>query len=171
MASAGSRIFISYRREDSGGYAGRLFDRLSVQYGAAQVFRDIDDLGPGVDFVQEIEDSIGTAAVLIAIIGRDWPATDESGSRRLDQEEDFVRLEVGGALRKGIRVIPVLVGGAMIPADLPDDLARLRRLNALTISELEYQSGVERLFAAIDKELGGPPPPPVPVPAPTPPLP
>ena len=153
MTAVSSRIFISYRRDDSGGYAGRLFDQLSARFGS-QVFRDVDGLDLGVDFEQAIEESVGSAAVLIAVIGPDWAGADEAGHRRLDEPNDWVRLEVGGALRRNIRVIPVLVARAAIPTDLPEDLAPLAHRQSLTISDDNWRSGAERLIAAIEKELG-----------------
>jgi hypothetical protein len=109
------RIFVSYRRDDASGHAGRLYADLIAQF-PADAFRDIDSLEYGLDFVQEIDELVGSAEVLIAVIGQGWgAAVDESGHRRLDEPDDFVRLEVGGALRRNIRVIPVLVGGAKMP--------------------------------------------------------
>ncbi len=151
-----SRIFISYRRDDSPAYAGRLFDQLSARFGESQVFMDVDTLEPGVDFVQRIEESVGSADVLIAVIGRGWAsAVDESGHRKLDNPHDFVRIEVGGALRRNIRVIPVLVAGARMPTaeELPDDLDALTRRNGLEISDTDWRSGTERLFVAIEHVL------------------
>jgi TIR domain len=154
-----SRIFISYRRDDAPAYAGRLFDQLSERFGEAQVFMDVDTLEPGVDFFDHIEQSIGTAAVLIAVIGKGWAnAVDEDGHRRLDNPDDWVRLEVGGALRRDIRVIPVLVGGAQMPEaeELPEDLAELRRRSGLELSDLHWRAGTERLCVAIEHVLGTP---------------
>lgn len=156
-----SRIFISYRRDDAPAYAGRLFDQLSSRFGASQVFMDVDTLEPGVDFVQRIEESVGSADVLIAVIGRSWAsAVDENGNRRLDEPDDFVRLEVGGALRRDIRVIPVLVNGAKMPQaeELPEDLDGLARRNGLEIADTDWRSGTERLFVAIEHVLGTPAP-------------
>jgi hypothetical protein len=154
-----SRIFISYRRDDAPAYAGRLFDQLSERFGEAQVFMDVDTLEPGVDFFEHIEQSIGSAAVLIAVIGKGWAnAVDEDGHRRLDNPDDWVRLEVGGALRRDIRVIPVLVGGAPMPEpeELPEDLADLRRRSGLELSDLHWRAGTERLCVAIEHVLKTP---------------
>jgi hypothetical protein len=154
-----SRIFISYRRDDAPAYAGRLFDQLSERFGEAQVFMDVDTLEPGVDFFEHIEQSIGSAAVLIAVIGKGWAnAVDEDGHRRLDNPDDWVRLEVGGALRRDIRVIPVLVGGAQMPEseELPEDLADLRRRSGLELSDLHWRAGTERLCVAIEHVLKTP---------------
>src|SRR6185503_11993481 len=102
-----SRIFISYRRGDTSAYAGRIYDRLSERFGDKQVFMDVDTIEPGADFVEYIEDAVGSCDVLIAVIGRDWSsATNPDGSRRLEDPEDFVRLEVGAGLERDVRVIP-----------------------------------------------------------------
>jgi hypothetical protein len=134
------RIFISYRRDDSPAYAGRLFDELSARFGVSHVF-----MGVGV----------GTADVLIAVIGRSWASADESGHRQLDDPDDVVRLEIGEALRRNIRVIPVLVGGAKMPsaAELPEELVGLARHNALEIADFDWRSGMQRLFVTIELAL------------------
>jgi hypothetical protein len=109
-----ARIFLCYRRDDSGGYAGRLYDRLGQRFGHDNLFMDIDTIAPGLDFVEAIEKAVGTCDVLLAVIGRQWlTSTDSQGQRRLDNPEDFVRLEIVTALVRQIRVIPVLVGGAI----------------------------------------------------------
>ena len=121
----GGQIFISYRREDSSAYAGRLYDRLSGRFPSHRIFIDVDNIAPGVDFVKAIEKSVGSCDVLISVVGKRWlTATDENGKRRLDSLDDFVRLEIATALKRGIRVIPVVVDGASMPrsAELPDEL-------------------------------------------------
>jgi hypothetical protein len=126
------QIFISYRRDDTSASAGRLYDRLLVCLPNNHIFIDVD-LDPGIDFVEAIETSVGSCDVLIAVIGKRWlTSSDDDGQRRLDNQEDFVRLEVATALKRNIRVIPVLVDGASIPrsSDLPDELKLLARRNA-----------------------------------------
>jgi formylglycine-generating enzyme required for sulfatase activity len=152
-----SRIFISYRRDDSAGYAGRLYDRLSERFGQGQIFMDIDTIEPGLDFVEVIEKAVGSCDVLIALIGRQWlTITDATGRRRLDNPEDFVRLEIATALDRNIRVIPVLVRGATVPrsTDLPDALKKLARRNALEISDTRFHYDVDRLIETLEKVLG-----------------
>ncbi len=154
--AVGSRIFISYRRDDASAYAGRLYDGLSLRF-PDQVFMDVDTIEPGVDLVERIEESVGSADVLIAVIGRDWAsAVDEDGQRRLEQPDDFVRLEVATALERNIRVIPVLVGGASYPHadELPDDLDGLTRRNGLELSDFDWKGGTQRLVEAIEGVLG-----------------
>jgi formylglycine-generating enzyme required for sulfatase activity len=151
-----SGIFISYRRDDSGGHAGRLLDRLSAHFGEDQIFMDIDYIEPGEDFVQVIEEAVGSCEILIALIGRGWPASrDETGRRRLDNPKDFVRLEIAAALDRHIRVIPVLVQGAPIPRpqDLPEDLLPLSRRHAFELSDLRWKHDVDRLIRSLEKIL------------------
>lgn len=155
-----ARIFISYRRGDSAGHAGRLYDRLSERFGQARVFMDIDHIGPGVDFVAVIEAAVAKCDVLLALIGEEWlDTTDAEGRRRLDDPEDFVRVEIATALRRNILVIPVLVQGAKMPRalDLPGDLAMLARRNALELSDSRWRFDVGRLIETLEG-LDAPPP-------------
>jgi formylglycine-generating enzyme required for sulfatase activity len=148
------QIFISYRREESRWSAGRLFDRLTARFDRRQIFMDIDGIGLGEDFVETIEKKVGACDVLIAVIGAHWlTSSDQKGGRRLDNPEDFVRMEIGTALRRNIRVIPVLVDGALMPksTDLPDDLKRLARRNALLIGDTHFDDDCRRLVAAIEE--------------------
>lgn len=148
------RIFISYRRDDGGGYAGRLFDHLEKKFGKANIFMDIDSLSPGDDFVDVLHSSIGSCDVLLAVIGKNWLAvTDEKGRRRLDNAKDFVRVEIVAALDRNVYVIPVLVGGAQMPqpTQLPNKLTRLARRQAFTMPDAGFPGAVDRLIAEIDK--------------------
>jgi hypothetical protein len=131
------QIFINYRREDGRWSARSLYDRLVTRFGRKQIFMDVDTLKPGVDFFRAIEKSVGSCDVLIAIIGTQWlSCSDAEGRRRLDDPEDFVRVEIATALRREIRVIPVLLDGATMPrqSDLPDDLQLLVPLALMTIA-------------------------------------
>jgi hypothetical protein len=153
--SRAANIFINYRREDSAGHAGRLFDRLRARF-PGRVFMDIDTIEPGADFVDVIEQAVGKCEVLIVMIGRDWlRIKDATGRRRLDNPEDFVRLEVASALARNIRVIPVLVEDASMPRvdDLPPDLARLARRNAIELSDGRWAFDVDRLLQTIEGVL------------------
>lgn len=148
-------VFINYRREDTAGHAGRLFDRLSSRL-PGRVFMDVDTIEPGVDFAEVIGQAVGKCEVLIVMIGREWlRVKDAAGSRRLDAPEDFVRLEVAAALQRNIRVIPVLVEGAAMPRpdDLPPDLARLSRRNAIELSDARWAFDVDRLIQTIEGVL------------------
>jgi len=150
------QIFISYRREESRWSAGRLYDRLVARFDRKQIFMDIDGVPIGDDFVKVIEQRVGECEVLIALIGTRWlDSTDEQNGRRLDNPEDFVRMEIATALRRDIRVIPVLVDGALMPrsTDLPDDLKTLVRRNALRVSDTGFDDDCRRLVAAIEQIL------------------
>ena len=152
-----SKIFISYRREDSAPYAGRLFDRLTAHFGSEQVFIDIDKIGLGQDFVDVIHDSLERCGVLVALIGPTWlHCANPSGQRRLDETDDFVRLEVSTALERKIRVIPVLVAGATMPRanELPSALVALSRRNALALSDIRFHQDIDHLIHAIEKVMG-----------------
>src|SRR5690606_32934164 len=110
--------FISYRRADSQTITGRIYDRLADKFGAENVFKDVDSIGYGKDFRGAIRESINTCDVVLVIIGKTWlTLTDERGKRRIDNQNDFVRLEVENALqRDAILTIPVLVEGAAMPS-------------------------------------------------------
>ena len=154
----GRRIFISYRRGDTTIYAGRLFDSLCALAGDDEVFMDIDAIEPGADFVDHIEHEVGSCEVLIALIGRDWlDARDARGERRLDDPDDWVRLELKTGLERDIRVIPVLVQGASMPraGELPDDIAKLARRNALEIGDVRWRYDFQRLWEVVEKVLEG----------------
>jgi hypothetical protein len=151
---AGSRIFVSYRRDDARGDAGRLTDNLKARFGERQIFRDIEAIEPGVDFVDAINNAVGSCSVLLAIIGPNWlKITDSQGERRLDDPHDFIRLEIGAALQRNISVIPVLVGGASMPKDedLPPDIKKLARLQARELSDLRWEFDVKNLVERLEK--------------------
>ncbi|MDQ5815439.1 MAG: TIR domain-containing protein [Actinomycetota bacterium] len=155
-----SGIFISYRRDDSAGHAGRLYDKLSEGFGADQIFMDIDTIDPGHDFIEVIDRALASSKVVIALIGRRWTtATDSAGRKRLENPQDFVRMEVARSLETGIRVIPVLVQGATMPGpdELPADLTALTRRHAIELSDVRWQYDVGRLTTAIEESLGRPP--------------
>ncbi|MBA4214151.1 MAG: hypothetical protein C0449_13830 [Polaromonas sp.] len=150
-------IFISYRRDDSAGYAGRLYDRLAAQFGADRVFMDVAGIELGTDFVTAIEQAVGSCKVLIVVIGDEWlSTTDAAGRRRLDDPHDFVRLETSVALEREIRVVPVLVGGALMPRaeELPPELKSLARRQAIEISHKQWEASTQELIRALNTMLG-----------------
>ncbi len=154
-ASAG-RIFISYRREETGYPAGWLYDRLTDQFGGGQVFKDIDSIQLGDDFVEVITRAVGACDVLLALIGDRWSTiTDEQGQRRLDDPDDFVRLEIEAALTRNVRVIPILVDGAPMPTadELPKSLVTLVRRQALELSPRRFEFDTNRLLKVLDSTL------------------
>jgi hypothetical protein len=145
-------IFISYRREDSEGQAGRLFDDLATHFGRDSVFMDVAGIEPGRDFRQAIDQHVASCGVLLAMIGRVWMnAADASGRRRLDDPMDFVRLETAAALKRDIPVIPVLVHGAQMPRadELPQDLTNLAYRNAVELTHARWESDVQVLIRAL----------------------
>jgi len=150
------QIFISYRREDSSAWAGRLYDRLHDRFPQNGIFMDVDNLPPGVDFVEALKTSVGACDVQVVVIGKHWlMVRDEKRRRRLYNPEDFVRLEIATALKRAIPVIPVLVEGASMPrpGDLPDDLKPLVRRNALEVSHARFRTDSERLIRAVEQAL------------------
>ncbi|MCQ8130754.1 toll/interleukin-1 receptor domain-containing protein [Methylomonas rivi] len=147
-----SKIFISYRREDSAGYSGRLADRLALTFGDRQIFRDFEDINPGQNFAESIQAGLSGADVFLVVIGPRWlQVTDHNGRRRLDNAEDFVRLEIETALQRDIQIIPILVNGAKMPrtADLPTSLTTLIYRQALELSDSRWEQDVGKLIGHI----------------------
>jgi hypothetical protein len=156
IPAASGRIFISYRREETAYPAAWLFDRLADRFGGRQVFKDVDSIQLGDDFVEVITRAVGSCDVLLALIGNEWlTITDEHGRRRLDDPDDFVRLEIEAALTRKVRVIPILVDGSRMPRadELPDSLARLVRRQALELSPARFDSDTGRLMKVLDMTL------------------
>ncbi|MGH7501916.1 MAG: toll/interleukin-1 receptor domain-containing protein [Longimicrobiales bacterium] len=150
-------IFVSYRREDSAGHAGRLFDRLSEVFGKDSVFQDVDDLHAGDDFVQGIADAMAGCKACLVVIGRGWTeSSNDSGERRLDEPGDFVRIEVETALKRGIVTIPVLVQGATMPkaSDLPQSIRALTRRQAVELSDSRWDFDAGQLIDQLGLVLG-----------------
>ena len=130
------KLFISYRRDDSAGYAGRVHDRLQREFGGNLLFMDVDSIPLGTNFVKVLGEEVAKCDTLLAVIGPGWlDARDEKGNRRLENPDDFVRIEIGTALKRDIPVIPILPDGTRVPkADqLPDDLKELALRNGLNV--------------------------------------
>lgn len=154
--AAPGRIFISYRRDETAFPAGWLFERLADHFGAGQIFKDVDSIQLGDDFVEVITAAVGSCDVLLALIGDRWlTTTDDRGRRRLDNPEDFVRLEIEAGLARDVRVIPVLVEGARMPRadELPPSLAKLVRRQALELSPSRFHFDTARLLKVLDRTL------------------
>jgi hypothetical protein len=155
------RIFISYRRADSGGWARSLHDNLDERLGPGRAFRDVAMEG-GMDFHEHVESLLDRCDVLLAIIGKRWASiTDDDGNRRLDDPDDLVRREIARALeRPDVEVIPVLVDGARMPKEheLPPDLAPLSRRQACELSDSRWDYDVESLTRRLRALLGERPP-------------
>jgi TIR domain len=150
----GRAIFISYRRDDTEGEAGRLFDDLTRSFGEDSVFMDVSGITPGADFRKAIDDNVASCGVLLAIIGPAWCSmTNSAGERRLDDPNDFVRLEIASALTRKIAVIPVLVHDSKMPRpeDLPDNLKDLAFRNSVEITHARWNSDVQLLTQALTR--------------------
>lgn len=149
-----SGIFISYRHSDSAGFAGHLYDDLREHFGSGYIFRDIRTLIPGEPFPEAIKQALSTCHVLIVVIGQQWlTCVDARGQRRLDDPDDFVRMEIEEAFRRRMRVIPVLVQRASMPKpqDLPQSLAPLTQLHAVELTDFHWRSDIERLIEILGK--------------------
>ena len=151
-----AKITISYRRDDSGVIAGRIFDRLITYYGVDTVFRDIDNIPPGMDYRKYINQAIESTDILLAIVGPQWAGKGPDGRGRIHQANDLVRIEVEAALLKDIPVIPVLVASATMPQpeELPDGLQDFAFRNAVKVDALEdFDDHVKRLIRSLDRLL------------------
>ena len=147
-----SKIFISYRRGDSAGHAGRVEDRLVQEFGHNLLFMDVDSIPLGSDFVKVLREEVIKCDVLLAVIGPHWlDARDAQGNRRLDDENDFVRIEIGTALQRDIAVIPILLDGSVIPKpeQLPPDLQSLSLRNGLDVRHGSFHADMDRLISAL----------------------
>ena len=156
-----SGLFISYRRQDTAYIAGRLNDELSRQFGARQIFRDVDNMAPGVDFVKRIDEAVSMCQALVAVIGDDWlTATDAKGKRRIDNPRDWVRVEIAAAMKRDILIVPVLVEGASMPSppELPPALRKLARFNALELTDVRWDYDTARLVEALEAVVSTRPP-------------
>jgi hypothetical protein len=151
-------IFLSYRRDDSIDAAGRIYDRLVQHFGRESIFMDVDSIPLGIDFRQYLQDTVSRCDVLLAVIGQGWLEARHSegplaGQRRLDNPDDFVRIEIQTALARGIAVIPVLVGRATMPIakDLPDELKELAFRHAAEVRPgKDFHDHVDRLIRGIE---------------------
>ena len=148
------RVFISYRREDTAGYAGRLYDSLIARLEIADVFMDVGDIEPGIDFTAAIEDAVESCDVMLALIGSRWvTAVTPEGRRRLEDPDDYVAAEIRAALERDVRLIPVLIEDTPMPtADaLPEHLRGLARRNAIEMSTVSWRTDFEALVAVLHR--------------------
>jgi hypothetical protein len=149
-------VFISYRREDTAPYARLLKEHVGSRFPDVPVFMDLDSIEAGLDFAEVIESALRSCVVLIVLIGREWlTIADDDDCRRLDNPDDYVRFEIRTALRRCVRVVPVLVDGAKPPQrqQLPTDLDKLARLNALEMSYTRFEYDESRLMDVIQRVL------------------
>ena len=152
-----SRIFISYRRSDSPSEAGRIYDYLDAQFGRDFIFKDVDDIDMGDDFRQSINAAVGQCQILLAVIGKSWlTAEDAAGNRRLDNPADWVRLEIETALKRNVRVIPVLVQDVEMPqvSDLPESLQPMAYRNVARVRyDPDFRRDMDRIAGVIQRHL------------------
>lgn len=167
------KAFISYRREDSQDVSGRLYDHLVARWGPERVFKDVDSIPLGMDFREHLTDAVGRCEVMLVVIGPRWMEATREGRRRLEDPLDFVRIEVEAALHRGVPVVPVLVGGAAVPApeDLPESLRPLAyRQASLLRPDPDFRGDVARIIHGVERMPARPSPAPAPiVPVPPPP--
>jgi len=150
----GGRIFISYRRQDEPGFTGRIFDALQQEFQPDELFLDVDNIEPGLDFVEVVEERIAACHILLAIIGPRWlDCKQPDGTRRLDDSLDYVRLELREALNRKKRVIPILVGDGEMPQpeQLPEEIRLLSRRRAMRITHESFRSDMESVIKALKK--------------------
>lgn len=151
-------IFLSYRRDDSAGHAGRLYDELEAVYGADRLFRDVDSIRPGDDFREVLARHLGVCEVLLAVIGPRWATSaDDAGRLRLHDPGDYVRIEIAAALRRrDVRVLPVLVHDAEVPGalTLPEDLRPLAVRQAIELRDTRWEDDVHHLVDAMGRPPG-----------------
>jgi TIR domain/Sel1 repeat len=150
------KIFINYRRGDEPGFAQALLGRLEANFPAERLFIDVDNIPPGEDFVQVLQSQVAQCDVLLAMIGKSWlDAKDDRGARRLDDPNDFVRIEIESALQHGKRVIPVLVHDAQMPRadELPEAIRPLATRNAVRLTHERFRADVQGLVRALEKAL------------------
>lgn len=150
------RLFLSYRRDDTAGRAGRLFDGLTQRLGAGSVFQDVASISPGVDFESAVRNSLADTDASIVVIGSEWATlTGSDGIRRLDLQDDYVRQEVAAALASGRPVVPVLVGDSRMPEahELPAELRPLLKRQAIAVRDVAWNDDVDSLVRRLRAEV------------------
>lgn len=154
---AGEKIFISYRRSDTEGYAGRLSDSLTTYFGPGRVFRDVGSIEPGQDFIERIGDTIRSARAVLVMIGPDWLAAGDGERPRLFDSDDHLAAEIQAALENKLVVIPVLVQGAQMPREeeLPPKLKLLTRRNAVSLTDEGWKADTTRLANILALDVSG----------------
>jgi len=152
-----AKLFLCYRRDDSAHFAGRVQDRLGSEFGRDLLFMDVDTIPLGVNFSKVLREEVAKCRVLLAMIGPNWlDAVDKDGNRRLDDPNDFVRIEIAAALQRDIPVIPILLDGARVPKadELPKDLGELSMRNGLDVRHASFHNDIDRLVRNLKGQLG-----------------
>ncbi|MGN6214916.1 TIR domain-containing protein [Parafilimonas sp.] len=148
-----SKIFINYRREDTSGYAGRIADALASEFGENNIFIDVTKINTGSDFTEVITQALDQSRYLLILIGNTWlNCKDSAGNRRLDNTDDFVRKEISLAIKRKVKLIPVLLEDARMPdaGALPDDIKDLCKWQAIEITDSRWKFDIERLIKSIN---------------------
>jgi hypothetical protein len=156
MARGLSTIILSYRRDDSAGVTGRIFDRLTQEFGTDRVFMDIDSMPAGVDFHEHLQQILADCGALLVVIGKSWRSQRKGQPARIMDPDDWVRIEVETALERGIPVVPLLIDGASLPSreQLPESLWPLLRRNALPVdSGRDFHAQLSRLVRDLRLQL------------------
>src|SRR5262245_11927044 len=156
-AHAVAKVFICYRRDDSAGHAGRVHDRLEREFGRDLLFMDVDAIPLGADFTKILREEVAKCDVLLAVIGPNWlNVRDEQGNRRLDETDDFVRIEIATALQRDSPVIPIVLDCASNPKaeQLPNDLEELTHRNGLDVRHASFHSDVDKLIRGLKGPSG-----------------
>jgi hypothetical protein len=148
-----AQIFINYRRDNTEGVAGRLFDYLASRYSHRELFMDVEDMKPGLDRAKQFDIQVSQCRVLLAVIGPHWlDAYDQASNGRLENDKDYVRIELASALKRDIAVIPILVDGAVMPSEesLSDDLKPLARRYALELRHTRFNADAEAILHSLE---------------------
>lgn len=158
VGTAGGQVFISYRRSESEPFVGRICDRLVGRFGRERIVWDVSSIPFGCDFREFITDALRRCRVLLVVLGPEWISiSDEPGGRRrIDDPNDLVRLEVEAGIERGIPIIPLLVGGAKIPALelLPESLKKLHYRNGLPVRpDPDFAVDIQRLIGSLEEYL------------------
>lgn len=149
------KVFVCYRRDDSGGYAGRIYADLVRHFGKKQIFLDINTIAGGDDFPKVTEKYLGSCDIFIGVIGKRWLTISDGDTRRLEKPDDFVRREIAGALNRQIPIIQVLVQGAssLSQQSLPPELEALAHRQAVEISDSRWEFDIKQLINRIEEAL------------------
>jgi TIR domain-containing protein len=149
------KIFMCYRREDSAGHAGRIYDRLNERF-SGRVFMDVAGIGVGTRWAEVIEQTLASCEAALILIGRRWLEQGPAGRRRIDDPDDPLRTEITTALRLKLKIVPVLVAGAAVPQEdeLPPDVAPILDWQALRIDDEDFNHDSSRLIKALERQLG-----------------
>src|SRR4051812_6307986 len=147
-------IFINYRREDSDTWVDHIYEKLCSHFSKNHVFMDVDSIPPGVDFVDAITSAASKCGLMLVIMGRGWAKmADNQGRPRIQNDDDFVRLEIAAAIRLNIPILPVLGFGASMPSqnELPEEIRALARRNACTIVRATYADDLDALVRHVER--------------------